>query len=260
MSLERLLIASLLAAGCYSNSHRDAPQTQKLVVSNTQSMGDLDKLCRSGHHSTKDVAPYLRWLSSLAGKQFDEKRFVIMPTGELGAFLSCGIPGVIAPGGIYWNGKIFVGRGNKSLNILAHELGHMYDPHLSSWDYVTDWRDRARMEAVSEAFTILAGIELIRRGNKEQGAALADLRHAPLRIDSDNPYRTGQYIAAVLRADTKSMKDVWYFIAMNPTDVVFERVERASKTALERGSECLYKERACADAEYKHSTLMTSTR
>ena len=267
LSLEKILqgiviLAATALPGCYANSIRDAPQpSERKVMLDEQwkkYITDLSKYRGQDSHvgKEKDFARYNRWLAHLAGKRFDETKFVIIPNGRIGGLLSCGIGGFLAPGGIYWNRRILVREGSVSLRDVAHEFGHMYDPSLNSWDYLTDRSERCRMESVSEAFSLHAGIELIKQGNINEGAQLADIHHAPLELREDNPYCSGQYIAMVLMSDDGKMRNAWLYLATHDTRDIMHRVARIVRRkgqaeAIAEGTKKLYEERARAGAQYK---------
>jgi len=266
LSLEKILhgiviLAATALPGCYANSIRDAPHPLPRKVNVNPEWNayvtDLSALCKSNESrmgKEKEFARYNGWLARLAGKYPDE-RFVIMHDGSIEGLMTCGIPGLVASHAMYWDRKIFVRQGKLSLGLVTHERGHMYDPALSSWEYISDWKHRSRMESVAEAFRMSVGMELIHEGNSEEGANLADVQHTPLVLSDDDPHSSGEYIAMTLMSELGKMRDVWMYLATHDTDTVFKRVreiEKQKPKAFEEGVQRMYQERTMVAAEFKH--------
>ena len=253
-----LACLSFLLEGCYSPSVRDAPRPvfRSEIKSDTgwnKYIIDLNDRCERRLVEPLDdqetiFRQYIKWMGSIAGKEFKPTDFDIVSDNALKSFGENGFLGLFMPGGIFWYGGVRVRNGALTLGVLAHEEGHSTDVHINYLDYLLSKKAAARMDAVGESFEHYIGLELLRAGNENEGKAL--LMSCPLVsptssisyiVNHEDRYATAKVLSLVLMNDLKSMGKVWYFLAITKTDKVYAKIDEiialkgTARTALDEG-------------------------
>ncbi len=190
------------------------------------------------HDREEEFYRYIEFLEEVAGRDIDEENLDIIPSdvlkalGDTDPIIALTLP---EDSGIYWHDKFIVSDKDFSLGMVAHEIGHGLDPELSSWDWVVDMKDRARIEATAHSFAHYVGLELLERGcwegKKILPNRLAYKEKAIKDIDSMDELleyediETGKGLATVLMNEHESMGKTWEYLATHDTEEVYEQVD-----------------------------------
>ena len=180
--------------------------------------------------------PYIDFISEAAGKEFDVNEFYINSDNFFNSIFEDPVMGIFLPrGGVYHEGSVNIKNSDLDLSLIAHEYGHGTDIFLDYADYFFDDWHKTRAEAVAEAFKKYVGINLIKKGNINEGWEFLKHRKGLRKtedyetiddfIDYNDEYTNAQVVVGLINHDIKNIGETWYWLATNNDETVYERIK-----------------------------------